>query len=215
MMVASKICGVSTREAIDTAVIEGAAYLGFVFFPRSPRNVELEQAASLLQMVPNSVKSVALVVDPDDTFLDAISMNPGISMFQLHGDETPERAAEIKKRTGRSVIKAIKISEAVDLAMAMDYSNVVDMLLFDAKAPIAMKDALPGGNAVSFDWAILSGKDWPVPWMLSGGLDPDNVAEAIRIGGAPAVDVSSGVESAPGVKDSGLIRAFLTAVKSA
>ncbi|PPR10853.1 MAG: N-(5'-phosphoribosyl)anthranilate isomerase [Alphaproteobacteria bacterium MarineAlpha11_Bin1] len=214
-MVASKICGVSTREAIDTAVIEGAAYLGFVFFPRSPRNVELEQAASLLQMVPNSVKSVALVVDPDDTFLDAISMNPGISMFQLHGDETPERAAEIKKRTGRSVIKAIKISEAVDLAMAMDYSNVVDMLLFDAKAPIAMKDALPGGNAVSFDWAILSGKDWPVPWMLSGGLDPDNVAEAIRIGGAPAVDVSSGVESAPGVKDSGLIRAFLTAVKSA
>ena len=213
-MIASKICGVSDREAIDAAVAGGASYLGLVFFPRSPRNVAPDQAAALLQLVPSSVESVALVVDPDDTLIDGISAIQGISMFQLHGEETPERVAKIKERTGRLVIKAIKISEAVDLASAIDYFNVVDMLLFDAKTPVEMKDALPGGNAVSFDWTILSGRDWPVPWMLSGGLDPDNVAEAIRICGAPAVDVSSGVESSPGVKDPDLIHAFLTAVKS-
>lgn len=214
MAVASKICGVSDRAAIDAAVAGGAAYVGFVFFPRSPRNVTPEQAAALVPLVPDGVEAVALAVDPDDALVDAIGAIPGITMFQLHGNESPDRVAEIRARTGRRAMKAVKVSEEADLDAADAYFEAADMLLFDAKTPADMKNALPGGNAVSFDWTILAGRDWPLPWMLSGGLDPDNVAEAIRISGAPAVDVSSGVESAPGDKDPARIDAFLTAVKS-
>ena len=134
-------------------------------------------------------------------------------MYQLHGSETPERVAEIKKRTGKRVMKAIKVSTASDFDAATPYLDVADMLLFDAKPPSGMANALPGGNAISFDWTLLTGRDWPLPWMLSGGLDPENVVEAIRISGASAVDVSSGVERAPGIKDAARIAAFLEAVK--
>ncbi|MGB0630323.1 MAG: phosphoribosylanthranilate isomerase [Alphaproteobacteria bacterium] len=215
MSVASKICGVSDIGAIEAAADGGAEYIGFVFFPRSPRNVTPEQAAALVPQVPDRVEAVALAVDPDDALVDAIGTIPGVSMIQLHGAETPARVAEIRERTGRRAMKAIKVSEAADLDGAVQYFGAADMILFDAKTPADMKNALPGGNAVSFDWTILAGRDWPLPWMLSGGLDPENVAEAIRISGAPAVDVSSGVESAPGVKDPVLIRAFLAAVKEA
>ena len=174
-----------------------------------------EQAAELIALMPDDVEAVALAVDPDDALVDAVGAIAGLTMFQLHGSERPDRVKEIKTRTGRRVIKAIKVSNAADLAVADAYFDAADMLLFDAKTPADMKNALPGGNAVSFDWNILAGQDWPLPWMLSGGLDPDNVAEAIKVSGAPAVDVSSGVESAPGIKDPDLIRAFLAAVKSA
>ena len=215
MSIASKICGVSDCTAINAAVDGGAAYVGFVFFPRSPRNVTPEQAAELIALMPDDVEAVALAVDPDDALVDAVGAIAGLTMFQLHGSERPNRVKEIKTRTGRRVIKAIKVSNAADLAVADAYFDAADMLLFDAKTPADMKNALPGGNAVSFDWNILAGQDWPLPWMLSGGLDPDNVAEAIKVSGAPAVDISSGVESAPGIKDPDLIRAFLAAVKSA
>ena len=215
MTVESKICGVSDRAAIDSAVAGAARYVGFVFFPRSPRNVTPAQAAELSALLPDSVTPVALAVDPDDALIAEIDAVAGISMFQLHGGETPARVAAIKARTGKPVMKAVKVSDAADLDAADAYTDVADMLLFDAKPPPEMENALPGGNAVSFDWSILSGRDWAVPWMLSGGLDPDNVADAIRISGASAVDVSSGVESAPGIKDPGLITAFLKAVAQA
>lgn len=214
MTVDAKICGVSDRAAIDAAIAGGARYVGFVFFPRSPRNVTPAQAADLSALLPDDVIPVALAVDPDDALVADIDSVAGVSMFQLHGGETPERVAAIRSATGKSVMKAIKVSEAADLDAAEPYAGVADMLLFDAKTPADMKNALPGGNAVSFDWTILSGWDWPLPWMLSGGLDPENVADAIRISGAPAVDVSSGVESAPGLKDPARISAFLNVVNS-
>ena len=216
MTVAAKICGVKDRAALDAAVAGGAAYVGFVFYPRSPRNVTPPEAGALAAALPGHVTAVALAVDPDDALVDAILGGaPDIRMFQLHGAETPERVSELRARTGKKAMKAIKVSEAADLDAARPYLSAADMLLFDAKPPADMKNALPGGNAVSFDWTILSGRGWPLPWMLSGGLDPDNVTEAIRVSGAPAVDVSSGVESAPGVKDPARIAAFLKAVAAA
>ena len=215
MSVDAKICGVSDRAAVAAAIDGGARYVGFVFFPRSPRNVTPGQAADLVTLLPPEIEAVALAVDPDDALIDAIAAIPGIGMFQLHGAETPDRLAVIRARTGRRIMKAVKVSAAADLAAADAYLDAADMLLFDAKPPADMKDALPGGNAVSFDWTVLAGRDWPLPWMLSGGLDPDNVADAIRISAAPAVDVSSGVENAPGQKDPGLIGAFLRAVRDA
>lgn len=216
MTVAAKICGVKDRAALDAAVAGGAAYVGFVFYPRSPRNVTPAEAGALAAALPATTTAVALAVDPDDALVDAILGGaPDIGMFQLHGAETPERVSELRARTGKKAMKAIKVSEAADLDAARTYLSAADMLLFDAKPPAGMKNALPGGNAVSFDWTILSGRGWPLPWMLSGGLDPDNVTEAIRVSGAPAVDVSSGVESAPGVKDPARIAAFLKAVAGA
>jgi phosphoribosylanthranilate isomerase len=209
----AKICGVSDRPAIEACVAGGARYVGFVFFPRSPRHVTPVQAAGLSAMLPDSIVPVALAVDPDDALIAEIDAQAGVSMYQLHGSETPERVADIKARTGKRVMKAIKVSDASDFDAAEAYLDVADMLLFDAKPPAEMANALPGGNAVSFDWTLLAGRSWSLPWMLSGGLDPENVAEAIRVSGASAVDVSSGVENAPGVKDAGRIAAFLAAVK--
>ena len=204
-----KICGVSDASALEAAVEGGARYVGFVFFPRSPRNVTPAEAGALAARLPDGVDAVALTVDAEDALIDEILGAAQIDMFQLHGAETPARLRAIGARTDKRTMKAIKVSTADDLAAADAYLDAADMLLFDAKAPADMKGALPGGNAVSFDWTILQGRSWPLPWMLSGGLDPDNVADAIRISGAPAVDVSSGVESAPGIKDPALIRAFL------
>ena len=214
MSVAAKICGVSRPADIDCAAAGGASHVGFVFYARSPRNLTPDQAGALAAATPAAITTVALFVDPDDTAIDAILGRGRIDLLQLHGSESPERVSEIKRRTGTRVMKAIKISVAEDLGAATPYFDVADQLLFDAKAPATMEGAMPGGNALSFDWSLLAGRSWPCPWMLSGGLNPGNVAEAIRVSGAPAVDVSSGVESAPGVKDPVRIKAFLRAVSA-
>ena len=212
MTVEAKICGVSRPADIECAAAGGARYVGFVFYPRSPRNLTPDEAGALAAGTPAGIATVALFVDPDDAALDAVLACARIDILQLHGGESPERIVEVKRRTGCRVMKAIKISGPDDLDAATPYLGVADRLLFDAKAPPTLAGAMPGGNALSFDWELLAGRTWPCPWMLSGGLDPDNVADAIRISGAPAVDVSSGVESAPGVKDPARIKAFLGAV---
>lgn len=208
MSVAVKICGLNSPAAIEAAA--GAAYAGFVFFARSPRHVRPATAERLARGLPPLVVRVALAVDPGDADLDAILAGFRPDLWQLHGAETPARVAEIKARTGLPAMKAIGISQAEDLAHAEPYLEVADRLLFDAKPP-KRPDALPGGNAVSFDWTILAGTEWPLPWMLSGGLDAANVAEAARVSGASCVDVSSGVEDRPGHKAPRLIRRFLSA----
>lgn len=208
-----KICGIKTPQALSAAVEAGAGYIGFVFFPKSPRNVDLETARELALLVPVGVAKVALVVNPDDAMLDALIAAVPLDMIQLHGKESPDRVAAIKARTGLPVMKAIGVSEAADLAAIATYGKVADQLLVEAKPP---KDATrPGGNGVTLDWDLLTHQRWPVPWMLAGGLTRDNVAEAIRVSGAQQIDLSSGVESAPGVKDAGLIAAFCAAVKAA
>lgn len=206
-----KICGVSDAAALDAAAAAGARYVGFVFYPASPRHVTTAQARALARRLPDGVVPVALAVDPDDDLVARIAAEAGVAMLQLHGREPPARVAEIRARAGKPAIKAISVSGAGDLASADSYLEAADLLLFDARAPAGLEGAMPGGNAVSFDWGLLSGRSWSLPWMLSGGLDPDNVAAAIRISGAPAVDVSSGVESAPGRKDPERVRAFVDA----
>ncbi len=207
MTVRVKICGLRDRAGIAAA--KGAAYIGFNFFPKSPRSVDIATAATLAPEVPFGVAKVALVVDADDALIDAITGSVAIDMLQLHGHETPERVAEIRARSGLPVIKAMGIARREDMEALGPYFAVADMILVDAKAP---KDAvLPGGNGVPFDWRLVAGRRWPRPWLLAGGLTPANVAEAIRLTGAQQVDVASGVESAPGVKDGGLIRDFIAA----
>lgn len=203
-----KICGLTTPEAVQHAAAAGAAYVGFVFFPKSPRAIDVARAPALAAAVPAGVAKVALLVDPDDALIDTVSALP-IDMLQLHGHETPERVLAVKARTGLPVMKAIGIRDAGDLAQIPAYGAVADQLLVDAKPP---RDAvLPGGNGLQFDWRLIAGRRWPVPWMLAGGLTADNVAEAIRLTGARQVDVSSGVESSPGVKDPALVRGFVQA----
>jgi len=210
--VAVKICGLNAPAAIEAAA--GAAYAGFVFFARSPRHVSPATAAHLARGLPPLAIRVALAVDPSDADLDAILADFRPDLWQLHGAETPARLAEIKARTGLPAMKAIGISQAEDLAQAEPYLEVADRLLFDAQPP-KRPDALPGGNAVRFDWTILAGTEWPLPWMLSGGLTAANVAEAARVSGALCVDVSSGVEDRPGHKSPRLIRRFLSAAADA
>ena len=206
-----KICGLTEAMHVAAAVDAGARFLGFVFFPKSPRAVTPEQAAVLAADVPVGVARVGLFVDPDDALLDAVLSAVPLDVIQLHGHETPDRVAAVKARCGLPVMKAIGLSGPEDLSQLIDYGVVADMLLVDAKPP---KDAvLPGGNGLAFDWRLLSGRRWLRPWMLAGGLTPENVAEAVRLTGAPIVDVSSGVESAPGVKDVARIRAFVAAAK--
>lgn len=208
-----KICGLSDPHHVATAVSVGARYLGFVFFPKSPRNVSVEQAAKLMADVPVGVAKVALTVNADDTLLDQIVSDTVVDMLQLHGSETPERVAEVKARFGLPVMKAIGIAGPEDVGQIDVYAGVADQLLIDAKAPKGAD--LPGGNGISFDWRLVQRKYWPCPWMLAGGLTPENVAEAIRLTGAKQVDVSSGVETAPGIKDDRLIAAFCAAAHAA
>ncbi len=204
-----KICGLSEQASLTRAVDCGAAYVGFVFFEKSPRNVTVDQARALALSVPAGVCKVALMVNPTDAELEAILDRVPLDMLQLHGTETPERCAEVREKFGLPVMKAVGIADEADLPKLNDYARVCDQLLVDAKPP---KDAvLPGGNGLSFDWRLIAGRRWAVPWMLAGGLTPENVAEAIRLTGAKQVDVSSGVESAPGVKDGDKIERFIKA----
>ena len=205
-----KICGLSNPQDVAAAAAAGAAYAGFVFFPKSPRHVSIEQAAALAVEAPVGLCKVALTVNASDAELDAITAAVPLDMLQLHGKESPERVAQVRARFGLPVMKAVGIADAADLPQIAEYEQVADQLLIDAKPP---KEAdLPGGNGLAFDWRLLAGrKYWQKPWMLAGGLTPDNVAEAIRMTGARQVDVSSGVESVPGEKDAGLVEAFTRA----
>jgi phosphoribosylanthranilate isomerase len=209
MTVDAKICGLSTPETLDAAVRGGARYVGFVTYPRSPRHISTETMRALGALVPKTVTRVGLFVDPDDMLLDEKLATGALDLLQLHGGETPERVAAIKQRTGKPVMKVIKVGAPADVERAFAYDGVADRLMFEGA-----EGTLPGGNARTFDWSLLSGRTMPMPWMLAGGLTPGNVAEAVRVTGAPIVDVSSGVESSRGVKSVDLIRAFLDAVKA-
>ena len=208
-----KICGLSTEDTLDAALDAGAERVGFVFFPRSPRHLALARAAALAARARGRAAIVALTVDADDAALGEIVAAVAPDMLQLHGREAPERAAAVRARFGRPVIKALGVSTAAEVAGAAAYRGSIDEILFDAKPPEG--SALPGGNGVSFDWRLLAALDLPVPFMLSGGLGPCNVGEALRVTRAPAVDVSSGVETAPGVKSPELIAAFVGAARGA
>jgi phosphoribosylanthranilate isomerase len=209
-----KICGLSTRETLAAACAGGADLVGFAFYPRSPRAVTTEQAVDLAAQVPAGVTKVGLFVDADDETLGVTAAAVGLGMLQLHGEESPSRVAAIKAATGLPVMKAIRLRQPGDLDLATAYLEVADRLLFDAKPPPEATEALPGGNAMTFDWRILAGTQWPLPWMLAGGLTAANLGEAVAVTGARAVDVSSGVERAPGEKDPDLIREFLAAAKT-
>jgi phosphoribosylanthranilate isomerase len=208
-----KICGLSTEATLDAALAAGADVVGFNFFPRSPRFVSLETAAALARRVNGRAEIAAVTVDMDDDGLATIVKTVGPDWLQLHGKESPERVAAVRKRFGRQVMKAIGVSEPADLAAAETYQEIADRLLLDAKPPKGA--VLPGGNGLPFDWRILARFDSEIPWLLSGGLAPGNVGEAIAISGAPGVDVSSGVETAPGKKDPALIAAFVANARAA
>lgn len=214
MSVGAKICGVTTPEALRATVEGGAAFVGFVFFDKSPRKVAIEAAARLAEPArAKGVKIVALTVDPSDAEIDRIVGGLHPDLLQLHGREGPARVREVAARSGVGVIKALPVSEASDLAAAADYEPLVEHLMFDAKPP---KDAeRPGGLGGAFDWTLLAGRRFRRPWLLAGGLDPWNLAEAVKASGAPIVDVSSGVERGPGLKDPALITAFLDAARKA
>jgi phosphoribosylanthranilate isomerase len=208
-MVRVKICGL--RSAADVAAVAeaGAAYAGFVFFPKSPRHLTPDQARAAALAAPPGLAKVALVVDADDASLEAILSVVPVDILQLHGRETPARVAEVRSRFGLPVMKAVGVAGPEDLAALAAHEAVADLVLVDAK-PAPGAD-LPGGNGAAFDWRLVAGRRWRRPWMLAGGLTPANVAEAVRLTGAVQVDVSSGVEAAPGVKDHALIRAFVAA----
>lgn len=208
MTVQVKICGINHGEALAAAVTGGARYVGLVFYPRSPRSVAPPLAAELARLVPTGMRVVGLFVDPDDDRLADVVGQVPLDLIQLHGDEPPARVAAIRAAFNIPVMKAIKVAGPEDLAAVNAYAAVADHLLFDAKPP-ALASALPGGNGIPFDWSILAGRAWSRPWMLSGGLSADNVAEAVAISGAAAVDVSSGVEDRPGHKDPARISNFL------
>jgi phosphoribosylanthranilate isomerase len=210
-----KICGLSTAESVAHAVKAGAAYLGFVFYPPSPRALDLPAARALVRAAPAGVTKVALLVDATDEFLDDLMAQVSVDMLQLHGRETPERVTQIRARTGLPVMKVIGIRDAGDLEQISGYEAVADQLLIDAKPPREGSGYLPGGNALTFDWRLIAGREWALPWMLAGGLTAENVAEAVRLTGADQLDVSSGVESAPGVKDLNKITDFIDAAMAA
>ncbi|MEO6609194.1 MAG: phosphoribosylanthranilate isomerase [Aestuariivirga sp.] len=209
-----KICGLSTPETMDAALNAGADMVGLVFYERSPRNISYEKAKILADQARGRAKIVALVVDADDERLASITRLVKPDFIQAHGDETPDRVKEITSLTGIPVIKAIKVKDASDIESAKAFTEVAAMILYDAKAPETLVGALPGGNGLSFDWALLQGSK-QFAFMLSGGLTPDNVAKAIAVTKAPIVDVSSGVEVALGQKDPDLIRKFIEVAKAA
>ena len=205
--VSVKICGLATVDDVRACADAGANYMGLVFFEKSPRNITIPAARELALAAPLGLAKVALVVNPSDAELDAITATVPLDMLQLHGCETPERVAEVKARYGLPVMKAVGIADGDDLPKLESYFGVADQILVDAKPPKGGE--LPGGNGLSFDWRLIAGRRWPCPWMLAGGLTPENVAEAVKITGAKQVDVSSGVEDAPGQKNSELIQKFV------
>lgn len=211
MDVCVKICGLTTPDQALAAAAAGANYIGLVFFARSPRNLTLVQACDVALAVPPGVAKVALTVDAEDAALMAILAALPVDMLQLHGHESPARVAEVRARFGLPVMKAVGVATEADLPALDSYARVADQVLVDAK-PAPGAD-LPGGNGLSFDWRLIARRRWPCPWMLAGGLRPDNVAEAIRLTGARQVDVSSGVETAPGVKDTEAVAAFIAAAR--
>ena len=211
-MVTAKICGINDPLAMEAAVEGDASHVGLNFYAPSPRAVTTDEARLLAHPVPLSICKVGVFVDADDSLIDDVVESASLDMLQLHGAETPERVAALKSRTGRAVMKVISVASAADLTAAKHYEGIADWLMFDAKPPKDIENALPGGNARPFDWRLLSGHDWPLPWMLAGGLTTANVSEAVTLTGASLVDCSSGVEDRPGRKDPAKIRAFLAAV---
>ncbi len=207
MRISAKICGIKDERALDTAIAGQARWIGLVFHAPSPRHVMAEQAALLARRASGRVDCVGLFVDPEDGAIETVLGCVKLDLLQLHGDETPERVVHLKQRFGLPVIKAVGVAVAEDLARVADYEAMADWIIFDAKA---IKGALPGGMGAGFDWRLLSGQKFRRPWLLSGGLDPDNVAAALALTGAQAVDVSSGVESARGIKDPARIKDFLS-----
>jgi phosphoribosylanthranilate isomerase len=208
----TKICGLSTPETLDAALKGGASHVGFVFFPKSPRNVTPERAAALAARVEGRAKIVGLFVDPTADDVDQVRANVRLDVIQLHGDERPALVSQLRMRNGLEVWKAVPIRTAADLNEAQKYRGAASMILYDAKPPAGSD--LPGGNGLRFDWELLRGHKHPLPWVLSGGLDARNIADAVRTTGTTFVDVSSGVESAPGVKDVDKIAAFLKAAST-
>jgi phosphoribosylanthranilate isomerase len=213
MITRVKICGLQTEAALEAALHNGADFVGFVFFPPSPRHIALAQARALARKARGQAKIVALMVDPDDALIDAVTTAVTPDLIQLHGEETPNRVADIHRRSARPLMKAIKVRDREDLRSALGYRNIADLILFDAPPPAGA--TRPGGHGETFDWQALAGLHRDICYMLSGGLTPENVAEAIQITGAPIVDVSSGVERSLGEKDPDLIRRFLQAAKGA
>lgn len=205
--VSVKICGLATVDDVRACADAYANYMGLVFFEKSPRNITIPAARELALAAPLGLAKVALVVNPSDAELDAITATVPLDMLQLHGRETPERVAEVKARYGLPVMKAVGIADGDDLPKLESYFGVADQILVDAKPPKGGE--LPGGNGLSFDWRLIAGRRWPCPWMLAGGLTPENVAEAVKMTGAKQVDVSSGVEDAPGQKNAELIQKFV------
>ncbi|MEN3976496.1 phosphoribosylanthranilate isomerase [Emcibacter sp. SYSU 3D8] len=215
MTVDVKICGLSTADGLRAAIDAGAGYVGFVFYPRSPRAVSAQEAGALALIVPQGVRKVGLFVDPTDEALAEVLRAVPLDIIQLQGAETPDRVAEIRASTGKPVFKAVAIAGPDDVARAHSYEDTADFLLFDAKPPKAMPLALPGGNGLSFDWKLIAGETWKRGWILAGGLTADNVADAVEQSGARFVDVSSGVEDRPGVKNPAKIEAFIKAARNA
>lgn len=205
----TKICGLNRSADVAAVAAAGGSYIGFNFFPKSPRYVDFAQARSLALEVPPGLAKVGLVVNADDALLDALTEAVPLDFLQLHGSESPERVVEVRERYGLPVIKVVGVADADDLPLLDVHGKVADQLLVDAKPPKGAD--LPGGNGLTFDWQLIAGRRWPVPWLLAGGLTPENVGEAIARTGAKQVDVSSGVESAPGQKDGAKIAAFVAA----
>ena len=204
-----KICGLTTLDTLSGAINAGAAYVGFVFYEKSPRHLSIEKASQMAKAVPEGICKTALVVDPTDNDLDLLLDKIPVDMIQLHGHESAERVSEVKDKFGLPVMKAVGISDESDLIQLNEYSRISDQILVDAKP--SKNSILPGGNGLSFDWRLLAGRRWATPWMLAGGLNPDNLLEAAKLTGATQFDVSSGVETSSGVKDIKLISDFIQA----
>jgi phosphoribosylanthranilate isomerase len=214
MTVEVKICGLSTPQTVEGAIAAGADFIGLVFFPPSPRHVDLNVARELAERARGRAKIVAVTVDASDQLVQNIARHVRPDYFQAHGHEEADRVRDIKRITGIPVIKAIRVLDAPDVALARKYREAAEMIMFDAKAPAAIANALPGGNGATFDWSLLGSEGTPKRFVLSGGLTPDNVAQAIRATAAPIVDVSSGVESSPGIKDLKRIKSFIAATRA-
>lgn len=209
MRIDVKICGLTRTVDRDLAIAGGARWLGFVFYPPSPRALSLAATSSLVRGRPGHAEAVGVFVDPDDVWLDAVLAEAPLDLIQLHGHETPERVAAVKARTRCGVIKALSVATAADANRHQDYADVADLILFDAKPPHE-PGAIPGGNGLAFDWRLLTGQTIALPWLLAGGLDHSNLEKAVRLTGAPAVDASSRLETAPGIKDPVRLEQLLT-----